>query len=163
MSLSPQTYVSKEDIANTMVFLGSDESKGFSGHEFEVTHGLKHPETDRIEMFSAPNPKTINLNGHYTWIMAGDQLKEASLIAQKHYDQGSKILLTFRDESCVKKAEEEFSDQLNFKVKAFDPSTSTDWEAFIRDFKLTLHYPNNAIIFPSRRIIRSSSTPPTSH
>ena len=29
------------DIAHTCVFLGSDESAAFSGHDFEVTHGMK--------------------------------------------------------------------------------------------------------------------------
>ena len=35
-----KTFPTPADIANTCVFLGSDESAAFSGHDFEVTHGM---------------------------------------------------------------------------------------------------------------------------
>lgn len=148
MALKGESFLSKEDIANTVIYLASKESQGITNHDFEVTNGLETPKENTIEISLSPNPKIVNLDGHYTWIIGGSELEDACAIAQKHYDKGSEILLTFRDAETTKKASALYRDQLNFTVKLFDPTNTDDWKIFGKQFNESLHYPSHVFTLP---------------
>jgi malonyl-CoA reductase/3-hydroxypropionate dehydrogenase (NADP+) len=148
MVLKKPEFLSKEDVANTIVFLASSESQGISNHDFEVTHGLETPKENTLEISLSPNPKIISLEGHYTWIIGGSEIDDASAIAQKHYDKGSQVLLSFRDADSLKKAQIQFKDLQNFSVKLFDPINTEDWKIIGKQFNESQHFPNHVFLFP---------------
>lgn len=141
-------FLSKDDIANAVLFLANPNNSGISGQDIEVANGLQTESDNTIEISLAPNPKIIALDGHYTWIIGGSELQDAAQIAQKHYDKGSEILLTFRDADTMKKALELFKDQLNFRVKLFDPTNTEDWKIFTRQFTESQHFPSHVFVLP---------------
>jgi len=61
------------DIAHTCVFLGSDESMAFNGHDFEVTHGMQVPKESRSTWVSRPTMRTVDAIGHTVLLVAGDR------------------------------------------------------------------------------------------
>lgn len=152
-------YLSKEEIAETVVFLGSKESSGFYDHNFEITHGLHVDSNDSVEMLTSLNPASVNLGGYLTWIIAGDQVEDACFLAQKHYNQGSEILLTFSDPKSLVKAEEvaktTFKEQVKITFKLFNPSNLSDWDSIAKYFVERLFYPNTVFILPHESIERS--------
>lgn len=148
MLLAGDHFVAKEDIANTIVFLASQESRQFTGHEFEVTRGLQTPQDDTIELTAAPNPRIIDLDGHYTWILGGYEKESPIDLAKKHHDNNAKILLTFRSRELMKEAQELFKDEINFEVKFFDPTNSEDWRLISKRFNESMFFPTEVYVFP---------------
>jgi malonyl-CoA reductase / 3-hydroxypropionate dehydrogenase (NADP+) len=99
-----KTFPKKEDVANMILFLGSDESAAVSGHNFEVTHGMQVKAQSRTKLIAWPDQRLIDLGGRVTLISAGDQLEEALTIAATQRAYGASVLLTFRDADAVKTA-----------------------------------------------------------
>ena len=92
------------DIANACVFLGSDESAAFNGHDFEVTHGMAVPTESRTTFQSRPSRRSIDGGGQAILVAAGDQVEEAVAIARVHAEAGAEVLLGFTAASGVKAA-----------------------------------------------------------
>jgi malonyl-CoA reductase/3-hydroxypropionate dehydrogenase (NADP+) len=86
-------YPVPSDIANTCVFLGSDESLAFNGHNFEVTHGMKVLQESRSTWVSRPTLRTVDAVGHTVLISAGDQIDDALAIARLQAEVGAKVIL----------------------------------------------------------------------
>ena len=51
-----KTFPTPDDVAATCVFLGSDESAAYNGHDFEVTHGMTVRKEAAIDL-SRPAPR----------------------------------------------------------------------------------------------------------
>ena len=82
------------DIAHTCVFLGSDESLGFNGHDFEVTHGMQVRKESRSTWVSRPTMRTVDAIGHTLLIAAGDQIDDALAIARLQAEVGARVVLS---------------------------------------------------------------------
>ena len=98
------------DIASTCVFLGSDDSAAFNGHDFEVTHGMAVPKESRTTFQSRPSRRSIDGGGQAILVAAGDQVEEAVAIARVHADAGAEVLLGFTAASGVKAAKAKLTD-----------------------------------------------------
>ncbi len=98
------------DIANTCVFLGSDESAAFNGHDFEVTHGMAVKKESRTTFQSRPSRRTIDGAGVALLVAAGDQVEEGVAIARVHAEAGAAVLLGFTAASGVKAAKSQLGD-----------------------------------------------------
>ncbi|MCU0969900.1 MAG: SDR family NAD(P)-dependent oxidoreductase [Rubrivivax sp.] len=89
------------DIANTCVFLGSDESSAFNGHDFEVTHGMRVPKESRSTWMNRPTMRSVDGSGHVVLLTAGDQVDEAIGLARLQVEAGAKVVLgLMRDSTC---------------------------------------------------------------
>ena len=53
-----KTFPTPDDVAATCVFLGSDESAAYNGHEFEVTHGMTVRKEMRSTYLSRPSMRS---------------------------------------------------------------------------------------------------------
>lgn len=148
MLLKERHFITKEEVADLILYLGSPESKGISGGDFEIANGFQTPHDNTLEISVSSNPKIINLEDHYTWIIGGTEFEIASEMAQKFYDKGSSILLTFRDSETARKAATHYQDLLNFSVKLFDPTNSDDWKIMSRLFNQSGHFPDHVFILP---------------
>ncbi len=101
-----KTFPTPADIANTCVFLGSDESAAFSGHDFEVTHGMAVHQESRSTYLSRPTMRSIDGAGLAVLVSAGSQVDDAIAYARVHADCGALVLLGFHSEASADEARE---------------------------------------------------------
>ncbi len=131
-------YLSKEEIANVALFLGSAESSGVSNQDFEATHALSYADMDLSQ---------VNLNGEFTWILAGDDIEEAHSTIQKHVRKGEQLLLTFRKKDLVEAAKKKtWATECHFVF--FDPEEPEDWENIPKLFEAKSFYPTAIFVLP---------------
>ncbi|HYN61508.1 MAG TPA: SDR family oxidoreductase [Rubrivivax sp.] len=120
-------YPVPDDVASTCVFLGSDESAAFNGHNFEVTHGMQVRAESRSTYVSRPTMRTVDAVGHTVLVAAGDQLDDALAIARLQADVGANVILGLANERDCDEARERLAGQRGrIDVRLFDrtdPST----------------------------------------
>jgi len=88
-----KTFPTPADIATTCVFLGSDESAAYNGHDFEVTHGMTVRKEARSTYLSRPTMRSMDGAGLAVLIAAGDGWPEALEIARIQISCGANVLL----------------------------------------------------------------------
>ncbi len=88
-----KTFPTPTDIATTCVFLGSDDSAAFNGHDFEVTHGMTVRKEDRSVYLSRPTMRSMDGEGLAVLIAAGDGWQDALEIAKIQIACGARVLL----------------------------------------------------------------------
>ncbi len=88
-----KTFPTPTDIATTCVFLGSDESAAYNGHDFEVTHGMTVRKEARSTYLSRPTQRSMDGAGLAVLIAAGDGWQEALEIANIQIASGARVLL----------------------------------------------------------------------
>jgi malonyl-CoA reductase/3-hydroxypropionate dehydrogenase (NADP+) len=88
-----KTFPVPDDIAQTCVFLGSDESAAFNGHDFEVTHGMTVRKEERATYLARPTMRSMDGAGLAVLIAAGDEWEEALEIAKIQIACGTAVLL----------------------------------------------------------------------
>lgn len=93
-----------EDVANTIVFLGSDESRAFSAQGFEVTNGMQVVQESRSTWVSRPELRTVDGTGSTVLIAAGDQVADALTLARIQSGCGARVLLGLGTEEAVQAA-----------------------------------------------------------
>lgn len=93
------------DIANTMVFLGSDESAAFAGHSFEVTHGMDVPAESRTTFVSRPGLRNVDATGKVVLICVGDQVEDALRLTAILKSCQAEVVLTFRNAAAMVEVE----------------------------------------------------------
>ncbi len=95
-------YPVPADIAHTCVFLGSDESAAFNGHDFEVTHGMKVPPESRSTWMNRPTMRSVDGHGHTVLIVAGEQIDDAIGIARQQAEAGAMVIVGYaREAHCA--------------------------------------------------------------
>ncbi len=99
-----QSLPTVEDVANTIVFLGSDESRAFSAQGFEVTNGMQVVQESRSTWVSRPELRTVDGTGSTVLIAAGDQVADALTIARIQSGCGARVLLGVGTEEAVQAA-----------------------------------------------------------
>ena len=88
-----KTYPTPTDIATTCVFLGSDDSAAYNGHDFEVTHGMTVRKEARSVYLSRPTMRSMDGTGLAVLVAAGDGWEEALEIAKIQIACGARALL----------------------------------------------------------------------
>ncbi len=95
-------YPVPADVAHTCVFLGSDESVAFTGHDFEVTHGMRVPPESRSTWMNRPTLRSVDAHGHTTLVAAGEQIDEALGLAKLLAEVGAAVILGLaRERDCA--------------------------------------------------------------
>jgi malonyl-CoA reductase / 3-hydroxypropionate dehydrogenase (NADP+) len=94
------------DVANTIVFLASDESAAINGHNFEVTHGMTVRQESRSTWVSRPELRTVDGHGVRVLVAAGDQVTDAIAVARVQAGCGAQVLLTLGTEEGVRAAKD---------------------------------------------------------
>jgi len=103
-SAATQSLPTVLDVANTIVFLGSDESRAFSAQGFEVTNGMQVAQESRSTWMSRPDLRTVDGTGSTVLIAAGDQVADALTLARIQSGVGARVLLGFGTEEAVQAA-----------------------------------------------------------
>lgn len=99
-----RSFPTVEDVANTVVFLGSDESRAFSTQGFEVTNGMQVMQESRSTWVSRPELRTVDGTGSTVLVAAGDQVTDALAIARTQAHCGARVLLGLGSEEAVQAA-----------------------------------------------------------
>lgn len=105
-----RTFPTVTDVANTIVFLASDESAAFNGHNFEVTHGMKVRQESRSTWVSRPELRTVDGSGVRVLLAAGDQVKNALTVARVQAECGAEVILGLGSEEGVQAVQEALGD-----------------------------------------------------
>jgi malonyl-CoA reductase/3-hydroxypropionate dehydrogenase (NADP+) len=100
------TFPTIDDVASTIVFLGSDESRAFAAHGFEVTNGMQVWQESRSTWMSRPELRTLDGVGATVLVAAGDQVADALTIARVQAGCGAHVLLGLGSEESVRAAAE---------------------------------------------------------
>jgi malonyl-CoA reductase/3-hydroxypropionate dehydrogenase (NADP+) len=100
-----KTFPTPTDIATTCVFLGSDESAAYNGHDFEVTHGMSVRKEQRSTYLARPTMRSMDGTGLAVLIAAGDDWEEALEIAQVQLACGAAVVLGLPRQADVAIAE----------------------------------------------------------
>jgi len=143
-------YVSKEEVAETILFLSSNESTGFTGHDFEVTHGLEKPKDSATQVISRPNLRVVDLEGRLVWIIAGNQVDEALALATRHHDLGAELLVTFQDEESLELAQARFGNVSGYSFMLLDPLNATHWHRLETMLYLRHQLPRATLVLPAQ-------------
>lgn len=142
-------YLTKEEVANTIVFLGSDESTSYSGHDFEVTHGIQPPGDNYTHVISRPNLRVVDLEERLIWIIAGDQVEQACELATRHHELGADIFLTFRASCALERAREKLDGKPGYHLDLLDPLNLDHWHKAETTLYLKHQLPRATLVLPS--------------
>ncbi len=105
-----RSFPTVDDVANAIVFLGSDESAAISGHNFEITHGMAVRQESRSTWISRPELRTVDGTGLAVLVAAGDQVADAITIARVQAGCGAHVVLGLGSEEAVRAAREALED-----------------------------------------------------
>ncbi|MBC7520388.1 MAG: SDR family oxidoreductase [Sandarakinorhabdus sp.] len=145
-----KTFPTPADIANTCVFLGSDESAAFSGHDFEVTHGMAVRQESRSTYISRPTMRSIDGGGLGVLVSAGSQVDDAIALAKVQADCGAEVLLAFHAPAAAEEAEEKTAGMARVTVAHFPRHDHETMDAVLADFTASKCPVTGAIILPTR-------------
>ncbi len=144
-------FPKKEDVAGTIVFLGSDESAAYSGHVFEVTNGMAVEAESKSSFVSRPGLRIVDAEGKVVLVAAGDEttVEDAIAFAQTQARCEANVFLTFRTSAAVEAAQAELGATRGITVGLLDPFDPTSVEATFRQLEAGLGYPDAALILPA--------------
>ena len=145
-----KTFPTPADIANTCVFLGSDESAAFSGHDFEVTHGMAVRQESRSTYLSRPTMRSIDGGGLGVLVSAGSQIVDAIAFAKVQADCGAEVLLGFHAEAAADDATVQLAGVPRIQVAHFPRHDHVVMDAVLADFTAAKVPLTGAIILPTR-------------
>ncbi|MEL6363957.1 MAG: SDR family oxidoreductase [Pseudomonadota bacterium] len=100
----PKSFPRPEDVANACVFLGSNESAAFNGHDIEVTHGMSTPDDRASTCIARPSLRVVDAGGMTVLVAAGNQVADALQIARIQAECGADVILGFTFEGDVQAA-----------------------------------------------------------
>ncbi len=124
------------DVAQTCVFLGSDESAAFNGHDFEVTHGMRVRKESRSTWVSRPTMRTVDAHGQTVLIAAGDQIDDAVGMARLMAEVGAHVVLGLAREADCALARDRLAGQRGdqrIEVRVFDRTDPATMDAALTE------------------------------
>ena len=156
-----KTFPTPRDIAQTCVFLGSDESAAYNGHDFEVTHGMSVRKESRSTYLSRPTMRSIDGGGLAVLVVAGDQADEALAIAKVQADCGAEVLLGFAHAGALSAAQtalDAMKPQPRVTLVAFDRADHDAMDAALDRWTEAGTPITGAIILPAHAAARFTGT-----
>ncbi|MBC7564578.1 MAG: SDR family oxidoreductase [Gemmatimonadaceae bacterium] len=147
-----RTFPTPTDVANTCVFLGSDESAAFNGHDFEVTHGMWVRKESRSEFVSRPTMRTVDGSGLSVLVACGDQLEDALAVARLQTEVGAMVLLGVSREEDVAAVQAQLAPRgldTQIRVACFDRADPAVMEAALNEGPAGGGPVHGAIIMPA--------------
>ncbi len=116
-----QTFPKTEDVANTMVFLGSNEAAAFSGHPFEVTNGMDVPAESRTTFESRPSLRIVDASGKVVLICAGDQIEDTLALTGVLRSCGAEVAISFRSHEAIASVEQVLQESRQMQGPSYTP------------------------------------------
>ncbi len=114
----------KDDVAGSVVFLGSDESAALNGQSFEVTNGMAVEVESKSVFVSRPGLRIVEAEGKTVLVLAGDEttVEDGLAFARTQARCGADVLLTFTTQTAIDAAREQMAEEAKqFELGWFDP------------------------------------------
>ena len=147
-----RTFPTPTDVANTCLFLASDEAAAFNGHDFEITHGMWVRKESRSEFVSRPTMRTVDGHGLSVLVACGDELEDGLAIARAQAEVGAHVLLGVPTDAQVQTVSGQLStsgvDAL-IRVALFDRNDATSMEKALEGGPAGGGVLHGAIILPA--------------
>ncbi|MEO1046530.1 MAG: SDR family NAD(P)-dependent oxidoreductase [Pseudomonadota bacterium] len=146
-----KTLPTPTDIAQTCVFLGSDESAAFNGQEFDVTHGMAVDKHSQSTYLARPSMRSLDGTGLSVLIAAGEQWEDALEIAKIQTACGAEVLLGLRRQADVAQAEARVKAQgagEGLTIMRFNRTDPEGMEAAMEEFSQKHPAITSAIFLP---------------
>ncbi|MES2525148.1 MAG: SDR family oxidoreductase [Gemmatimonadota bacterium] len=140
------------DVANTIVFLASDESGALNGHNFEVTHGMSVRQESRSTWVSRPELRTVDGTGVRVLVAAGDQVTDAIAVARVQAGCGAEVRLTLGSEEGVRAARDALgidAADARIQVSLLDRTRPSTVQGFFDRLQAAGETLHGAIILPA--------------
>lgn len=144
-----KTLPTPPDIAQTCVFLGSDESAAFNGQELEVTHGMAVDKNTRSTYLARPSMRSLDATGLSVLIAAGEQWEDAIELAKIQTGCGAKVMLGMTRQADVAQARARVKAQgaeEGLTIVRFNRTDADGMEAALEEFSQH-HEPITGAIF----------------
>ncbi|NOK62971.1 MAG: hypothetical protein GFH27_549319n17 [Chloroflexi bacterium AL-W] len=139
------------DVADSVVFLGSDEAAAYSGHIFEVTNGMDVPVESRTTLVAWPERRNIQFVDEVVLICAGDQIDDSLHLAQTLKTYGAKVALAFRDGTTLDAVEESMDSQ-ELLLCCLSPHDPSSVGIALDRVRATCGDPNHVVVLPAHNI-----------
>ena len=146
------------DVADSVVFLGSDEAAAYSGHIFEVTNGMNVPAESRTTLVAWPERRNIQFTDEVVLICAGDQIDDSLHLAQTLQSYGAKVALAFRDGTTLDAVEESMDSQ-ELLLCSLTPHDPSSFEIAFDRIRATHGDPNHIVVLPAYNISHYHTMP----
>ncbi|MCU0619557.1 MAG: SDR family NAD(P)-dependent oxidoreductase, partial [Gemmatimonadaceae bacterium] len=147
-----KVFPTPRDVAGTCVFLGSDESAAFNGHDFEITHGMWVRKESRNEWVSRPTMRVVDGHGMAVLVAAGTQVDDALGIARVQAEVGAEVVLAFAGAAEVREAKAQLTSvgvDARISVMQLDRGDAAGMETALADVTPPGVPLGGAIILPS--------------
>ncbi len=153
-----KTFPTPRDIAMTCVFLGSDESAAFNGHDFEVTHGMTVRKESRSTYLERPTMRSIDGAGLGIVVVAGSDIEEAVAVARVQAEAGAEVLVGCNRADDVAAAEALAAGAARLRVAHFPRDDHDVMDATLDAFTDACLPVTGAIILPAFGASRFTGT-----
>lgn len=145
------------NVANSAVFLGSDESIALSGQNIDVAQGIETPAESRTGVMSRPGLRAVDASGRVFLICAGDQIEDALALTGVLRSCGADVAMAFRNRTAIARVEQileegrrwqsqEYTPPLLLHLDPLDPSSVEAALTLVQEYAGP---PNGAIILPA--------------
>ncbi|MEO1103447.1 MAG: SDR family oxidoreductase, partial [Pseudomonadota bacterium] len=140
-----------QDIANTCVFLASDESAALSGAELDVTHAMSVVKESRSTFTLRPTMRDLDGTGLSVLVLAGERWEDALDIVRLQLACGARVLLGLTRQADVAQAEarmraQGFGD--NLSIARFNHAEPEKMEELLNEYSAEKGSIASAIILP---------------
>ncbi len=136
------------DVANSMVFLGSDESAAYSGHVFEVTNGMAVEAESRSGFVSRPGLRIVDAEGKVVLVIAGEQVDDGLSFARTQARCSATTLLALSTHDALEEAAAQLGEAERSKIHLFQYNIS-QIDTLLADIKARFGTLDAAVILPS--------------
>lgn len=89
--------IEKINIAELLVYLGSDESHGVAGQNLEVTNGFRTDESPGVALLERPNLGQVDYGDRLVWIVGGSSFEKIKTFASQFTQLGARVIVTAID------------------------------------------------------------------
>ncbi len=96
-----RTFPKIEDVANTIVFLGSNDSAAINGHNFEITHGMLVRQESRSTLTARPDLRIVDGTGRRILVAGGTDVADALAVAREHAERGANVVLGLPGDAAI--------------------------------------------------------------
>jgi malonyl-CoA reductase/3-hydroxypropionate dehydrogenase (NADP+) len=144
-------FPKKEDVAGTVVFLGTDEAAAYSGHVFEVTNGMAVETESKSTFVSRPGLRIVDAEGKVVLVVAGDEttVDDAIVFARTQARCQAEVCLSFRTQAAVEAAQAELNGETGIFITKFDPFEPASVETTLGELVAKFKHLDAALILPA--------------
>ncbi len=139
------------DIAQTCLFLASEDSAALNGVEVDVTHGMRVTKDSQSTYMTRPSMRSLDGAGLAVLIVAGEDWDDALEIARIQIDCGARVLLGLARQADVAQAQARIGTldtEGGLTITRFKRSEPEAMEAALRDFDAANGPITSAIVMP---------------